>query len=155
MGQLHGIFIKVILWLILRYLNRISLWEEYPLMLIIYSNMEVLWQKKVPKKVISMFYSWTAIGSPEQALTTPIRIEKFILLMDSCYNHVVYNYNFQLSRTFWLGKKQQIIIFIKILTLAILTIMNAWTLLQKTVWNWKVAMVWFFEKKSRYFANTS
>ncbi len=34
MSYLISFTLKVILWLKLRYLNRISLWEEYPLMLI-------------------------------------------------------------------------------------------------------------------------
>ncbi len=56
------ILIKVILWCILSYLNRISLLKEYPVMLI--NNMVKLVQGEVSKRPGNVFTSWTAIGSP-------------------------------------------------------------------------------------------
>ncbi len=60
---LKSFLIKVILWLILRYLYRISLWEEYPLMLINMStwfidyNMVKVVQGEVSKRPGNVFYS--------------------------------------------------------------------------------------------------
>ncbi len=51
------VIIKVILWCILSYLNRVSLWEKYPLMLINMSLWTIL-EKKIPEFFINLLENY-------------------------------------------------------------------------------------------------